>query len=319
MRLAALAGGVGGAKLVDGLAQLLYPKDLSIIVNTADDFNHLGLYISPDIDTVCYTLAGLSNRVSGWGRDLDTFEVLANLQKIGGPVWFRIGDKDIATHLERTRRLEEGRTLTQITRDFSQAWGINHAVLPMSDQSVRTVVDTVEMGELPFQEYFVRLHCQPRVKGFRFAGIESAQPSPEVINAIERADVIVLCPSNPWVSIDPILALTTNRLFNRKEGTRGNLMEQKRVVAISPIIRGQTIKGPAAKMYTEMGITPSALAVADHYKGLISDFFIDNSDAALANNPRLKGIRVHVTNTIMRSIHDRRQLAQDVLHFIDQL
>ncbi len=172
LKIVALAGGVGGAKLADGLAQLLPPEDLTIIVNTGDDFEHLGLYISPDVDTVCYTLAGLSNPVTGWGRADDTFVTMENVRRLGGPDWFRLGDKDLATHIERTHRLRKGQTLTQITRDFCRNWGINHTILPMSDQAVRTIVTTIELGELPFQEYFVRKKTIPRVTGFHFTGIE---------------------------------------------------------------------------------------------------------------------------------------------------
>ncbi|MBE3117592.1 MAG: 2-phospho-L-lactate transferase, partial [Candidatus Atribacteria bacterium] len=207
MKIVALAGGVGGAKLADGLAQLLPPENLTIVVNTGDDFEHLGLYISPDLDTVCYTLAGLVNPETGWGRREETFHVLENLQKLGGPDWFHLGDRDLATHIERTRRLREGQPLSQITRDFCHAWGVRQPVLPMSDQPVRTMLDTTEDGELAFQEYFVHRKCEPKVKGFRFAGIEMARPAPGVLEMIEQADAVVVCPSNPWVSIDPILAV----------------------------------------------------------------------------------------------------------------
>jgi LPPG:FO 2-phospho-L-lactate transferase len=308
MTLVALAGGVGGAKLADGLAQLLPPEDLTIVVNTGDDFEHLGLTISPDVDTVCYTLAGLANPETGWGRADETFEALENVRALGGPDWFRIGDKDLATHLERTRRLKAGQTLTQITRDFCKAWGVQHTILPMSDDPVRTMVDTVEFGELPFQEYFVRRKCEPKVKGFRFAGVESARPTPEVREALERADAVVICPSNPWVSIDPILSVT--QLRSSVVGRPSS------VIAVSPIIGGQTVKGPAAKMYAEMGIQPSALAVAEHYSGLLSGFVMDKADTSLAGQA---GIPVLVTNTLMKSQNDRRRLAQDVLNFIQNL
>ena len=215
MKIVALAGGVGGAKLADGLAQLLPPDDLTVVVNTGDDFEHLGLSISPDVDTVCYTLAGLANPETGWGLQAETFQVLDNIQKLGGPGWFHIGDKDLATHLERTRRLREGQSISQITRHFCQAWGVRHLVLPMSNDPVRTMVKTPDSGELSFQEYFVHRNCEPQVRGFRFAGIETAQPAPGVLSSIKAADAVVLCPSNPWVSIDPILALPGLRLKNQ--------------------------------------------------------------------------------------------------------
>ena len=303
MKIVALAGGVGGAKLADGLAQLLLPTDLTVIVNTGDDFEHLGLAISPDLDTVCYTLAGLANPDTGWGRADETFQALENIRRLGGPDWFRLGDRDLGTHLERTRRLNEGHSLSQVTAEFCQAWGVGWRVLPMSDQPVRTMVDTLEFGELPFQEYFVFHRCKPRVKAFRFAGIESALPAPGALEAIEAADGVVLCPSNPWVSIDPILTLP---------GLRAAL-EAKPVVAVSPIIGGQTVKGPAAKMYAELGIEPSALAVARHYGKLVSAFVLDRVDAALATQIKAT---TFVTDTLMKSRQDRRRLAQDVLHCI---
>ena len=206
MKIVALAGGVGGAKLAHGLAQILPPEDLTVIVNTGDDFEHLGLTICPDLDTVCYTLAGLANPETGWGRINESWNTIANIEKLGGPNWFRLGDQDIATHLERTRRLKGGQPLSHITKDFCQAWGIKHTVLPMTDSPVRTIVNTDE-GELAFQEYFVHRRCEPRVKGFRFDGIQVAEPAIGACEAIESAEAIVICPSNPWVSVDPILRI----------------------------------------------------------------------------------------------------------------
>jgi LPPG:FO 2-phospho-L-lactate transferase len=321
VKLVALAGGVGGAKLADGLAQLLPPENLTIIVNTGDDFEHLGLSISPDVDTVCYTLAGLANPGTGWGRADETFEALENIRLLGGPDWFRLGDRDLATHIERTHRLRRGQTLTQVTRDFCKAWGVQHTVLPMSDDPVCTMVDTAEFGELPFQEYFVHHRCEPRVKGFRFAGIESARPTPQVQQTLERADAIVICPSNPWVSIDPILALAPLRLhpFSEKTGGEREGSGVMAVVAVSPIIGGQTVKGPAAKMYAEMGITPSALAVAEHYKNLLNGFVLDTVDANLANDVKIANLQTLVTNILMKTETDRRRLAQDVLNLIQNI
>jgi LPPG:FO 2-phospho-L-lactate transferase len=303
MKIVALAGGVGGAKLADGLAQILPPGDLTVVVNTGDDFEHLGLSISPDLDTVCYTLAGLANPTTGWGRQSETFCALENIRRLGGPGWFQMGDQDLATHLERTRRLREGQSLSQITQHFCLAWGVSHRVLPMSDQPVHTMVDTIESGEIPFQEYFVHRNCEPKVRGFRFAGIESARPAPGVMASIEGADAVVFCPSNPWVSIDPILSLSGIR----------SALAAKPVLAVSPIIGGQTVKGPAAKMYTELGIQPSALAVANHYSDLLSGFVFDNVDKALAKD---FSIPILITETIMKTRPDRRRLAQDVLHLL---
>lgn len=319
MKLVALAGGVGGAKLADGLAQILPPEDLTVIVNTGDDFEHLGLYICPDLDTVCYTLAGLANPETGWGRAEETFNALDNIEALGGESWFKLGDKDLATHIERTRRLRAGQPLSQITRDFCRVWGIQHTVLPMSDQPVRTIVDTVEHGEMAFQDYFVRLRCEPRVKGFRFAGIEHAHPAPGVLEALEQADAVVICPSNPWVSIDPILRIITlgpNPPFPPSLQGKGGAGWIGHVVAISPIIGGKVVKGPAAKMFTELGIQPSALAVAEHYHGLLTHFVLDAFDAALAPEVQRTNVKTLITKTLMKTPADRRQLAQDVLNFI---
>lgn len=301
MKIVALAGGVGGAKFAHGLAQILPPRDLTVIVNTGDDFEHYGLYICPDLDTVCYTLGDLANPETGWGRVNETWKVMESAATLGGPRWFNLGDQDLGTHLERTRRLKEGQTLSQITRDFCKAWGIEPTVLPMSDQPVRTIVETEE-GDLAFQEYFVHRRCEPRVTGFRFEGIESAEPAPGTRKAIETADAIVICPSNPWVSIDPILRVVKNI--------------EKPVVAISPILGGKTVKGPAAKMYHELGIEPSALAVARHYCDLVTGFVLDELDRQLEGEIGSLNMRTFVTNTLMKSHDDRKQLAMDVLDFI---
>jgi len=326
MKIVALAGGVGGAKLADGLAQILPPEDLTIVVNTGDDFEHLGLTICPDLDTVCYTLAGLANPKTGWGRLGESWQVLENIGRLGGPDWFRLGDKDLATHLERARRLREGQTLSQITSDFCRAWGVKHTVLPMSDDPVRTIVDTVEYGELPFQEYFVHRKCKPRVKGFRFAEVESAKPAPAVLEAIVKADAVVICPSNPWVSIDPILAVLDLSSTPLRPPSpplqgqgKGGWRDGARSIAISPIIGGRTVKGPAAKMYAELGIQPSALAVARHYGSRLTHFVLDKVDQMHAAEVENMGIKTLITNTIMRTPEDRRRLAQDVLNFIQTL
>jgi len=307
LKIVALAGGVGGAKLAHGLAQILPPEDLTVIVNTGDDFEHYGLYICPDLDTVCYTLAGIANPETGWGRVDETWNVMENISKLDGLDWFRLGDQDLGTHLERTRRLKEGQSLSEITRDFYKAWGIEHTVLPMSDQPVRTVVDTDE-GELPFQEYFVHRRCEPRVKGFRFEGADKAEPAPGAREAIRSADAIVICPSNPWVSVDPILEVLHPLLSGEGPGVRS--------VAVSPIIGGKTVKGPAAKMYRELGIEPSALAVANHYRGLVTHFMMDTSDAQLIESVRGLNMQTHVTNTVMKSHEDRKRLAENLLTFI---
>jgi len=304
MKVVALAGGVGGAKLVDGLSKLLQPAELTIVVNTGDDFSHLGLRISPDLDTVCYTLAGLANPITGWGRADESWNVLDGLDKLGGPQWFRIGDKDISTHLERTRRLAAGETLSQVTNEFCRAWGVLHKVFPMTDDAVATWVETVEWGWLPFQEYFVRHACEPKVKGFAFHGIDMARPAPGVLEALSGADFVIVCPSNPWVSIDPILHL---------DGVMDALRNSPIRVAVSPIIGGKTIKGPAAKMYEELGVVPSALAVANHYKGWLNGFILDELDKQYLPDINAIGIEAATRNTMMVSSQDRINLSKEVI------
>lgn len=303
-RIVALAGGVGGAKLAYGLAQILPPEDLTIIVNTGDDFEHYGLYICPDLDTVCYTLAGLANPETGWGRVNETWNVIGNAKNLGGPGWFNLGDQDLGTHLERTRRLKTGQCLSDVTRDFCKAWGIEHTVLPMSDAPVRTIVETDE-GDLAFQEYFVHRRCEPRVTGFRFDGADEAEPAAAAREAIQSADAVVICPSNPWVSIDPILRVLPK--------------VHKPVVAVSPIIGGETVKGPAAKMYRELGIEPSSLAVARHYRELLHGFVLDEVDKQLEGDVMRLSIKTCVTNTLMKSHDDRVQLALEVIGFTGKI
>ena len=304
MNVVALAGGVGGAKLADGIAQLGL-SNFTIIVNTGDDFQHFGLYISPDLDTVCYNLAGMEKPDTGWGRAGESWETLSEIQRLGGPDWFSLGNKDLATHLERTRRLMNGETLSQITADFCQKWGIKSNVLPMSDDPVPTIVQT-NQGKLSFQDYFVRQKCEPEVKGFLFEGVETAKPTPGLIEAINQADLIVICPSNPWVSIDPILAIP---------GIRTSLKD-KVVLGISPIIGGKAVKGPAAKMYHEMGIQPSAAEVAAHYGKVISGFVIDQEDKELISEIEQGGsgkIKAFCTDTWMKTREDRLRVAGQVM------
>jgi len=296
---------VGGAKLAVGLARILPSENLTVIVNTGDDFEHLGLTVCPDLDTVCYTLAGIANSETGWGRIDETWNALESVTTLGGPDWFRLGDRDLGTHLERTRRLKLGESLSQITRDFCRAWGVDLTVLPMSDDPVQTWVYTTGQGMLPFQEYFVHHRCQPQVSGFRFEGADQAQPAPGALEALGSSDVVVICPSNPWVSIDPILAIP---------GIKPAL-GVKFVIAVSPIIGGLTVKGPAAKMYAEMGIEPSAQSVASHYGSLLSAFVLDLVDASQATALNGQGLPTLATHTLMTSADDRRRLAKEVLEF----
>ena len=304
IKIVALAGGVGGAKLVEGLAGCLPPEALTVVVNSGDDFEHLGLTICPNLDTVCYTLAGIANPETGWGRAGETFHALQSLAALGGPDWFRLGDRDLGTHLERTRRLRAGEALSQVTRDLCRSWNISCAVLPASDDPVPTQVITQE-GEMPFQEYFVHRRCQPQVTGFRFAGVDQARPAPGVLEALHAADLVVLCPSNPWVSIDPILAIPGIK----------SAVSARPVLAVSPIIGGQAVKGPAAKMYRELGIEPSAFSVARHYTPFLTGILIDNVDEAQFAVIRSLGVETHVTNTLMTSRADRLRLADEVICF----
>jgi LPPG:FO 2-phospho-L-lactate transferase len=317
MKVVALAGGVGGAKLVDGLAQCLPPQHLTVIVNTGDDFEHFGLTICPDLDTVCYTLAGLANPETGWGRAEETWHAFENLTQLGGPAWFHLGDRDLATHLERTRRLHAGQTLSQVTRDFCRIWQVGPLVLPMSDDPVPTLVYSDE-GTLSFQDYFVRRQCQPRVSGFTFKGVDKARPAPGMLDAIGSAQLVILCPSNPWVSLAPILAIPgVQAALGRPTGAGGERRENKgkTVVAVSPLIGGKAVKGPAAKMYQELGIQPSSLAVARQYGLLLSGFVLDKIDIDLKPAVAELGLQVLATETYMKTPEDRRRLAQEVLEF----
>jgi LPPG:FO 2-phospho-L-lactate transferase len=304
MKVVALAGGVGGAKLADGLSQSMDARHLTVVVNTGDDFRHFNLLVCPDLDTVCYTLAGLANSNTGWGRENETWSAMETLETLGAPTWFRLGDRDLGWHLERTRRIETGQALGQITADFCRILGIEARVLPMSDDPVPTRVYTSE-GEMPFQEYFVQHQCIPIVTGFRFVGLENARLAEGVLDAVRAAELVVICPSNPWVSIDPILAI---------QGMSREIAFRK-VVAVSPIISGKTLKGPAAKMFAELGIQPSAYAVARHYSDILSGFIIDLQDAELAVEIEALGIEVAVENIIMKDRSDRRRLADKVLEF----
>jgi LPPG:FO 2-phospho-L-lactate transferase len=311
-RIVALCGGVGGAKLAHGLAQLLAPGDLTLIVNTGDDFEHLGLTICPDIDTVMYTLAGKDSREHGWGREAETWRVMDELAALGAETWFKLGDKDLALHLYRLQLLRAGRTLTQATGELAGTVGVEHTVLPMANEPVRTVVLT-EQGELPFQHYFVRLHCEPRVTGFRFIGADRATLSAEVAATLSdpRLSGIVVCPSNPYVSIGPILAI---------DGIRRKLETASvPVVAISPIVAGQALKGPAAKMMSELHTEVSSLAIARHYGDLLDALVMDEKDRALVKQRKAEDPQLFTTNTIMKTPADRIALARECLALIERL
>jgi LPPG:FO 2-phospho-L-lactate transferase len=317
MKVVALAGGVGGAKLVAGLSKILPEDSLTVIVNTGDDFDHLGLRICPDLDTVCYTLAGLANSTTGWGRVEETWNAMQSLEQLGGPNWFRLGDRDLGTHLERTRLLSDGWSLSEVIEKFCETWGITQRVLPMSNDRTPTLVDSDE-GQLAFQDYFVRRKCEPHVSGFHFAGIELAHPAPGVLESLQAAEIVIICPSNPWVSIDPILAVP-----GIKEAILGHHV-RKQVVAVSPIIAGEAVKGPAAKMYLEMGIEPSAKSVAQHYDsqirgGMLTGYVFDNLDADQNGDITDIGLATYITNTLMKTTEDRVNLAKEVMTFGENL
>jgi LPPG:FO 2-phospho-L-lactate transferase len=303
--LCALAGGVGGAKLAHGLCRILPPEDLAIVVNIGDDFEHLGLHVSPDIDTVLYTLAGIANPETGWGVAGETWSFMDALGRLGGETWFKLGDRDLATHIERTRLLAEGAPLSTVTARLARKLGVAPAIIPASDDPVRTFVATDE-GELEFQHYFVRRQCAPRVSRLSYRNAETARPAPlggRPWTEMEIAGVII-CPSNPYLSIAPILAMPEARAW----------LENRRfpVAAVSPIVAGRALKGPAAKIMAEFGTEPSALAVARFYKGLVDFLIIDASDAALASAVRAEGIEPVVMDTVMTSVADRERLAREV-------
>jgi LPPG:FO 2-phospho-L-lactate transferase len=308
-KILALSGGVGGAKLALGLARVLTPDALTVVANTADDFDHLGLHIAPDLDTVMYTLAGISDPVRGWGLEEESWRCMDALEHLGGESWFRLGDRDLATHLRRTHLLREGRTLSQATAVLCRELGVGPRLLPMSDDPVRTLVRT-EAGELPFQHYFVRERCAPRVMGFRFEGLDTASPQADLpaLLADPDLDAVVICPSNPFVSVDPILGLP---------GMRDRLRAcAAPIIAISPIVGGAALKGPAAKMLQELGRPVTAAAVAEHYAGLVDIFVLDQRDATLAADIAELGMQVEVTATVMKSLKDREQLARVVLGLV---
>jgi LPPG:FO 2-phospho-L-lactate transferase len=299
----ALSGGVGGAKLALGLARVMPPEELVVVVNTGDDFEHLGLSISPDIDTVTYTLAGIANREVGWGRHDDTWSFMETMEALGGETWFRLGDRDVALHVERTRRLGNGETLSVITADICRRLGIRSRVVPMSDDKVRTRLRTEE-GWLDFQEYFVRRRCEPVVHELLFQGAGAARAHPDVLAALADPSLqaIVICPSNPFISVEPILAIP---------GVRQAMIDSPApIIAVSPIIAGQAVKGPTAKMMQELGLDPSAGTVAHRYHDLLDGYVIDHADMSEVVSI---DARVTLAQTMMRTIEDREALARTVL------
>jgi LPPG:FO 2-phospho-L-lactate transferase len=305
----ALSGGIGGAKLALGLQGVLEPGRLTVVVNTGDDFEHLGLAISPDVDTTLYTLSGLQNPELGWGRAEESWNFMTELARLGGEVWFRLGDKDLALHVERTRRLAAGESPASITAHFARRLGIPTCILPMTCDRVRTTIETDE-GTLGFQDYFVRRACAPAVRAIRYGGAEQARAATEAVDALREGAfaAVVVCPSNPYLSVDPILAIP---------GWRAALASSEvPVIAVSPLIAGQAVKGPTAKIMRELALDVSPLTVARHYAPLIDGFVLDQADAALA--PQFD-LPVHVAPTLMRHLADKERLAREVLEFAGSL
>jgi LPPG:FO 2-phospho-L-lactate transferase len=305
----ALCGGIGGAKLALGLSRVLPADALTIVVNTGDDFRHLGLHVSPDIDTVLYTLAGLSNTELGWGLAGESWRFMGRVEELGGPSWFRLGDTDLATHAVRSEMLQEGWTLSEVTAHLAARLDIGPAIVPMSDEPVATVVDTDE-GRLAFQTYFVGRRTEPRIKAVRFDGADAARPAPAAAEAMQRGDLagIIICPSNPWLSIDPLLAIPGWR----------ELLAKRRApaIAVTPLVGGQAVKGPTAKIMSELGLPLDVGSIIDHYSGLIDGFVLDAVDGDRAATLKLP---TRVTNTMMRSLDDRTALAENVLGFCREL
>jgi LPPG:FO 2-phospho-L-lactate transferase len=304
----ALSGGIGGAKLSLGLAHLLGDR-LTVIVNTGDDFEHLGLTVSPDIDTTLYTLGGVVNPDTGWGRCDETWSFMQAMTALGGPAWFNLGDRDLATHVDRTNRLRSGETLTSITEHLAKRFCVTPRILPMTDAPVRTVVET-DAGTLAFQEYFVRDRCRPVVRGIRYDGASAARITPQVMQALSSPDLggVIICPSNPWLSIDPILAVPGMRDAMRASGAP--------VIAVSSIVAGEALKGPTAKIMTELGIPPDARSIASHYGDLIDGFVLDAQDEQAISTMSCPAT---VTNTVMQTLDDKVALARHCLAFCDHL
>jgi len=308
----AITGGIGGAKLSLGLAKILAAEELAFIVNTGDDFKHLNLHISPDVDTLVYTLAGVNNPETGWGRDGESWQFMAAMEALGGETWFQLGDKDLAMHIERTCRLQAGQTLTEATGELSKSLGIGHRIVPMSDDPVHTRVQT-SGGLMDFQHYFVREQCAPKVSGFEFEGAGNAAINPEIVKWLNSEDLagVIICPSNPFVSIDPILSIP---------GLREKLRDCKApVIAVSPLIGGEAIKGPTVKIMNELNVPTTACWVAQYYADFLDGFVLDNVDRASKPEIEVAGLQVNVTNTVMVTLDDRMQLARDCLALLSKL
>ena len=300
-RVTVLTGGVGGAKLVLGMAHAMQPEKLTAIVNTGDDFVHMGLHVSPDIDTLLYTLSGKANAAQGWGREGESWNFMQAVRSLGGADWFALGDGDLALHVLRTQRLRAGAKLSTIIGEFARSWDLAITIVPMTDDCVETRVETRE-GELSFQDYFVRRHCEPAIEAIRFSGAQQAQPAPGVLEALQSPDTraIVIAPSNPFLSVDPILAIPAIRAALMKRSAPA--------IAVSPIVAGAAVKGPTAKLMRELGLKVSAAEVAHHYDGLIDAMLVDERDP-----PDACPIRHLRTDTLMHTLEDRIRVARAAL------
>lgn len=307
-----LSGGVGGAKLVLGLSHVLNDEQLVVVANTGDDFEHLGLAIAPDIDTLIYTLAGQVNPETGWGLRDETWRFMEALEKLGAETWFRLGDRDLATHIDRSRRLANGESLTAITANFCRRLSVKARILPMTDDTVRTRVAT-DAGLLDFQHYFVRDQARPAVTGLTYAGAAEAAATQEVLDALRKPGVsaIIIAPSNPYLSIDPILAIPAIKSAIRDS--------EAPVVAVSPIVAGKAIKGPTAKIMTELGLPVSATSIANHYRGLIDGFILDSTDGNMMRQLEAPDLTATNCDTIMASLEDKIRVARSSLEFAESL
>ncbi|MYD45796.1 MAG: 2-phospho-L-lactate transferase [Gammaproteobacteria bacterium] len=304
MSVLAITGGVGGAKLAVGLAHLLNPEQLVFLVNTGDDFCHLGLHISPDLDTLTYSLAGHACPTKGWGRRDETWSFLKTIQDLGGPAWFQLGDKDLALHIYRTQLLNEGGSLTAATKAITKALGVKHSLLPCSDDRIATVVDS-DVGQLSFQHYFVKHQCRPRVNGIKYDGADRARLNS--ILDLATISIVVICPSNPYLSVDPILAVSEFRNFLRNPHVP--------VLAVSPIVQGRALKGPTTKIMTELGHTVNNKTIVRHYADILTGLIVDEGDAKDCETIKDLGIECIARNTVMRTIDDRVRLARETLEF----
>ena len=308
-RVLALTGGIGGAKLALGLYQTLGSGELAALVNTGDDFEHLGLHISPDIDTLLYTLAGLADPERGWGRAGETWQFMSELRRLGGEDWFLLGDRDLALHVERTRALRAGQSLTAVTAAIAVRLGIHAHLLPMSDHAVRTTLDT-NAGVLEFQRYFVAERAKPAVRHIEYRGAATARASAQALTLLANPalEAVILCPSNPWLSVAPLLALPELRA--------ALLACSAPVIAVTPIVGGRAIKGPTAKIMAELGLPVTAAAVARYYGELLDGYVLDHADAALAKEI---AVPVLTTNTVMKNDADKQALAREVCAFARRL